>query len=310
MTLRIAVMGTGGVGGYFGGRLAESGADVTFIARGAHLDAIKAHGLRIESGKGDFTLKPAKVVLSPADIPAADVVLFAVKLRDTESAAEAIAPLVKRGASVFTFQNGVDSFDRLSKVLGAKAIVPGVARVAAHISEPGVVKEAGRFATLEIGEADGSKSQRTQAFHDMVKAAGVDVHLRDNINRALWLKFAMLAPCSGLTSLVRGPIGPVRRTPESRALLFDAVREVVALGTHLKMGLEPGDADTVIKQIEKLPDTMMSSMSHDLVAGKPIEIFGLSGTAARLGREHGVAMPVHTFITAVLAPFAKGPPAP
>ena len=308
--MKIAVMGTGGVGGYFGARLAAAGNDVTFIARGRHLDAIRANGLRLDSVIGALTLQPAKVVASAAEIGSADAIVFAVKLGDTEPAAESLKPLVAKGASVFTFQNGVDSFDRLSKVLGAKAIVPGVARVAAHISEPGVVKEAGRFATLEIGEADGSKSQRTQAFHDMVKAAGVDVHLRDNINRALWLKFAMLAPCSGLTSLVRGPIGPVRRTPESRALLFDAVREVVALGTHLKMGLEPGDADTVIKQIEKLPDTMMSSMSHDLVAGKPIEIFGLSGTAARLGREHGVAMPVHTFITAVLAPFAKGPPAP
>ena len=307
--MKIAVMGTGGVGGYFGARLAAVGNDVTFIARGRHLDAIRANGLRLDSVIGALTLQPAKVVASAAEIGSADAIVFAVKLGDTEPAAESLKPLVAKGASVFTFQNGVDSFDRLSKVLGAKAIVPGVARVAAHISEPGVVKEAGRFATLEIGEADGSKSQRTQAFHDMVKAAGVDVHLGDNINRALWLKFAMLAPCSGLTSLVRGPIGPVRRTPESRALLFDAVREVVALGTHLKMGLEPGDADTVIKQIEKLPDTMMSSMSHDLVAGKPIEIFGLSGTAARLGREHGVAMPVHTFITAVLAPFAKGPPA-
>ena len=306
--MKIAVMGTGGVGGYFGARLAAAGRDVTFVARGRHLEAIRANGLRLDSVIGPLTLRPAKVVASPDEIEAADAIMFAVKLGDTEPAAEALQPLVARGASVFTFQNGVESHARLSKILGPKAVVPGVARVAAHISEPGVIKEMGRFASLDIGEADGSKSQRTQAFHDQCKGAGFDIFLRDNINRAIWMKFAMLAPFSGLTSLVRGPIGPVRATPESRALLLQAVQEVVALGRHLEMGLTPEDADAVVKLIDNLPNTMMSSMSHDLVAGKPIEIFGLSGAAARLGREHGVPMPAHTFITAALAPFAKGPP--
>ncbi len=306
--MKITVMGTGGVGGYFGARLAASGQDVTFIARGRHLDAIRANGLRLDSVIAPLLLKPAKVVASASEIASADLIMFAVKMGDTDAAAASLQPLVAAGASVFTFQNGVESYERLSKILGQAAVVPGVARVAAHISEPGVVKEMGRFNVLEFGEADGRTSVRTQAFLDVCKGAGFDVRLRDDIVRALWMKFAMLAPCSGITALMRGPIGPARTTPQTRELLHAAIREVVALGQHLGTGLEAKDADTVIKQVDGLPDAMMASMCHDLLAGKPIEIFGLSGAVDRLGRAHGVATPAHTFLTAALAPFANGPP--
>ena len=306
--MKIAVMGSGGVGGYFGARLAAAGNEVTFIARGRHLDAMRKSGLRLDSIIGPLHLTPAKTAAHPDEIDRADVIMFAVKQGDTETAAASVKRLVDGGASVFTFQNGVESFDRVSAVLGAGAIVPGVARIASHISEPGVIKEMGRFAVLEIGEADGRSSARTTAFRDAAKAAGFDCHLRDNITRAIWMKFAMLAPSSGFTSLVRGPIGPVRATPQSRALLHAAIHEVIALGQHLKTGLEAKDAETIIKQIDGLPNAMMSSMSHDLIAGKPIEVFGLSGAVDRLGRANGVPTPVHSFITGVLAPFAAGKP--
>ncbi len=306
--MKIAVMGSGGVGGYFGGRLAAAGNDVTFIARGAHLAAMLKDGLRLDSAIKPLQLQSIKAVAHPSDIDRADVIIFAVKLADTESAAENLKPLVAKGAHVFTFQNGVESAGKLAKILGAAHVVPGVARIASHISEPGVVKEMGKFAILEYGEADGSASARTKAFHAACLAAGIDGHLRDNIMRSMWMKFSMLAPFSGMTSLARGPIAPIRSTPESRELLHAAVREVVAVGIAMKTGLKPEDAETVIKQIDGLPNAMMSSMSHDLIAGKPIEVMGLSGAVVRLGREHGVPTPSHQFITQVLAPFANGRP--
>lgn len=306
--MKIAVMGSGGVGGYFGGRLAAAGNDVTFVARGAHLAAMQKNGLRLDSALKPLHVRPTKAVAHPSEIDRADAVIFAVKLADTETAAEGLKPLVAKGASVFTFQNGVESAAKLSKILGADNVVPGVARIASHISEPGVVKEMGKFAVLEYGEADGAPRARTTAFHEACLAAGIDGHLRDNIMRSIWMKFSMLAPFSGMTSLARGPIAPIRSTPESRELLHAAVREVVALGVAMKTGLKPEDADAVIKQIDGLPNAMMSSMSHDLIAGKPIEVFGLSGAVVRLGRAHGVPTPSHQFITQALSPFANGKP--
>jgi 2-dehydropantoate 2-reductase len=235
-------------------------------------------------------------------------VLFAVKMRDTESAAETLGALAAGGATVFTFQNGVESGVRIGRILGPGKVVEGAARVAAHISEPGVIKQIGDFAVLEFGEADGGASPRVTAFHAACVAAGITAKVSDNISRTLWSKFALLAPMSGMTALTRGPIGPVRANPRSRALLQAAVDEVVALGVALKTGLVPEDAARTMKFIDGVPPQMTASMCHDLLAGKPIELEGLSGAVTRLANEHGVAAPTHAFIAAALAPFVDGKP--
>ncbi|KAB2910902.1 MAG: 2-dehydropantoate 2-reductase [Hyphomicrobiaceae bacterium] len=307
--MKITVMGPGGVGGYFGARLAAAGNDVTFVARGAHLEAMRKDGLRLDSEIGKLHLKPVKVVADARDVDAADVVIFAVKMRDTESAAEHLRGLVAKGAAVFTFQNGVESAERIGRIVGRENVVPGAARIAANISAPGVISQIGKFALIEFGEPDGKPSARTAGFHDACKRAGIDATLSGNISRTLWAKFAMLAPFSGMTALTRGPIGPIRRNPQSRALLQAAVEEAVAVGIALKTGLNPDDVGKTMKLIDGLPNEMMASMCHDLLAGKPIELDGLSGAVARLGRQAGVPVPTHTFIAQALALFAEGKPA-
>jgi 2-dehydropantoate 2-reductase len=306
--MKIAVMGSGGVGGYFGARLAAAGSDVTFVARGAHLAAMQKQGLRLDSEIGPLHLERVKAVADASEVAEADAILFAVKMRDTESAAETLRPLVARGASIFTFQNGVESGARIGKIVGAGKVVEGAARIAANISGPGVIKQIGTFAILEFGEPDGKPSPRTEAFHAACVAAGINATLSDNISRTLWTKFALLAPVSGMTALARGPIGPVRANPKSRALLQAAVEETVALGVALKTGLVPEDAARTMKLIDGLPAGMVASMCHDLLAGKPIEVEGLSGAVARLAGENRIPAPTHAFIAAALAPFTDGKP--
>jgi 2-dehydropantoate 2-reductase len=304
--MRIAVMGPGGVGGYFGARLAAAGNDVTFVARGAHLEAMRRHGLRLDSQFGNLHLNPVKAVADAREIDAADAVLFAVKMRDTETAAESLQALAAGGATVFTFQNGVESGARIGRILGPGKVVEGAARIASHIAEPGVIRQIGDFAVLEFGEADGRPSPRVAAFHAACISAGITAKVSDNIARTIWTKFVFLAPMSGMTALTRGPIGPVRANPQSRALLHAAVEEAVQLGLALQTGLAPEDAARTMKLVDNLPAEMTSSMCHDLLAGKPIEVEGLSGTVARLAEEHGLAAPTNAFIAAALAPFVDG----
>ncbi len=306
--MKITVMGPGGVGGYFGARLAAAGNDVTFVARGAHLQAMRNKGLRLDAELGNLHLQPVKAVADAGEIASADAIIFAVKMRDTESAAEGLRPLVAKGAAVFTFQNGVESAQRIGAVVGVGNVVPGVARIGANITEPGVIKQIGKFARLEFAEADGRESVRVKAFWDACQGAGVDAAISPNIARELWMKFAMLAPLAGMTALTRGPLGPIRANAQSRALLDAAVDETVALGVALKTGLEPADAGKVKKLIDGLPSQMMASMAHDLLAGKPIELDGLSGAVVRLAGECGAAAPTHKFIAQALAPFTNGKP--
>jgi len=306
--MKITVMGSGGVGGYFGARLAAAGNDATFVARGAHLQAMRKHGLRLDSEIGNLHIDPVKVVANAGEIPAADAIIFAVKMRDTESAAQSLRNLVSNGATIFTFQNGMESAERIGRIVGAGKVVEGAARIAAHMPEPGVIKQDSNFAILEFGEAEGKPSPRTTAFHAACVGAGIAATLSSNISRTIWAKFAMLAPVAGMTALTRGPIGPVRANAKSRALLQAAVEEAVALGVALETGLVPEDAARTMKLIDGLPKEMMASMCHDLLAGKPIEIEGLSGAVARLASENGVPAPTHAFIAAALAPFTDGRP--
>jgi 2-dehydropantoate 2-reductase len=306
--MKITVMGPGGVGGYFGARLAAADHDVTFVGRGAHREAMREQGLKLDSEIGALHLLPVKVAHDANEIATADAVIFAVKLRDTEAAAEQLSGLVRKGATVFTLQNGVESAQRIGKVLGLENVVSGAARINAQISAPGLIKQAGKFASLEFGEPDGKPSERCGRFVRACAQAGITATLSDDIARSIWMKFVMLAPMSGMTALTRGPIGPVRAHPDSRALLEAAVRETVAVGIAQGVRLETSDADRVIKAIDGLPAAMMASMCHDLLAGKPLEIAGLSGAVVRLGADKGVPVTTHRFITQALSLFADGTP--
>lgn len=306
--MKITVMGPGGVGGYFGARLAAAGNDVTFVARGSHLAAMRKSGLRLDSDIGKLHLEPVQVVADAGEIAAADAIIFAVKLGDTEKAAESLKALVAKGATVFTFQNGVESAERIGRIVGAKGVVPGVARIASHIVEPGVIQQSGSFARLDFAESDGKPSARTTAFHKACKEAGIDATLSSNIGRDLWMKFAMLAPHAAMTALTRGPIGPVRSNPQSLALLKSLVEETVAVGVARKAGIETADTETIMKGFQGMPAGFLASMAHDILAGKPIEVDHLSGVVVKLGSQAGVPTPAHKFITQALAPFAAGKP--
>ena len=254
--MKIAVMGAGGVGGYFGGRLAQAGNEVVFIARGKHLDALRATGLSLKSPAGDATVK-VNAVEDPADAGSAEVVLFAVKLWDTETAAEAIRPLVANGGAVIPFQNGVESIERIGAVLGREHVMGGAAYIAARIGEPGEIVQTGKMARLRFGPVEPSQRAVAQAFHTACVKAGIEAELSDDIVRVLWEKFVLLVAISGTTSVARSRVGVVRADPDLRWLLEAAMRETWTVGRQrgvaladdlvaatLKMGLKHGLVDT------------------------------------------------------------------
>lgn len=304
--MKILIMGSGGVGGYFGGRLAAAGNDVTFVARGAHLAAIEKDGLILDSQLGNVTIKPAKATADPATAGVPDVIMFATKMGDTLGAAEQLKPIAKDGVTIITFQNGVEGPDLIQRVLPGAHVVPGVARIASHISKPGTIEHRSPFARLEFGEAKGGVSPKLQAFHAVCKAAGIDAILSENIQRNVWMKFAMLAPFSGLTTLTGETAGPLRTTPETRALIEAAVREVITVGKAAGVALKDEDQAAVMKAIDGNPAAMTSSMAHDRKAGKPLEVNYLSGAVVRIGEQHGVTAPTHKFIAQALAIDAPG----
>jgi 2-dehydropantoate 2-reductase len=302
MRMKIVVMGSGGIGGYFGGRLAAAGHDVTFIARGAHLAALQSDGLRIESPLGNAHLTPARATSALGEVVAPDVVIFAVKMGDAAAAAAALKPIVGKATSVFAFQNGVEAADVIGQSVGAAAVVPGVARIAAHIVRPGVIEHGSPFASLEFGESDKRSSERCAAFLEACKrAVGIQAQVSPDIQRALWLKFALLAPMSGITTLTQHRAGALRSNPDTRALIEAAIDEVIAVGAAVGGHLTPSDRETILKSIDAMPEVMTTSMSHDRAAGKPLELPWLSGSVVRLGEKHGVPTPTHRFVTRALA---------
>jgi 2-dehydropantoate 2-reductase len=307
--MRIVIMGAGGVGGYFGGRLALAGNDVTFIARGAHGEAIRRNGLRAEGVLGEFHVQPTKCVASAAEITGpVDVILFTVKLSDIESAAEQLRPIVRPGTTVYTVQNGVEAAETAGAILGRDKVVPGVAYISATIAEPGVIRSAAAFARLAFGENDGRESARNKAFYETCKAANIDAVIAPDIKRTLWLKFAMLAPMAATTALMRCGMGAIRTNPRSRALLQALVEEIVAVAKQAGVQVQDGDVTETMKIFDSLPPTARASMAHDLDIGKPLELPWLSGAVVRLGERHDLATPTHRFITQALAPYEKGRP--
>jgi 2-dehydropantoate 2-reductase len=304
--MKIAIIGAGGVGGTFGAALAKAGADVWFLARGAHLDAMRTNGLRIVGGRGETHLVPTQATDDPAAIGPADVVLFCVKLWDVESAGEHIRPIVGPATAVIPLQNGIDASERLIPILGAKAVMGGVAQVSATIEGPGVVKQTGTFMRLVFGELAGGRSPRGDAFLKMCLKAGFDADHSDKILTELWLKFIVLATNSAMTAATRRPFGKLRDDPDIMALFEAATKEVVAVGKAKGIALPDDAAKRNMAFLAGAPPTMMASMAHDLIRGNRIELPWLSGKLVAMGRELGVPTPTHTVLYGILKPFTDG----
>jgi len=293
-------MAAGAVGGYFGGRLAAAGHDVVFIARGAHPDGRRAHGLRFESRLGDLHLPTVDVTDDPSAVAPVDIVLFAVKLWDTAAAGAALAPLVTRGTRVITFQNGVDSVPQLTPILGAEVVVGGTAMIAAVIKEPGVVVHASKFAALRCGWLDGRPDAGLDAFVATATAAGIDIAHSANMQRELWQKFVFLVGLSGATGITRMPIGAVLADPDGRAMLRGILEETVAVGRAAGIDLAPDYAQDRFRHVETMPYGTKASLLHDVERGNRLEIDWLAGHVVELGREHGIPTPMNAAVYAAL----------
>jgi 2-dehydropantoate 2-reductase len=307
--MRIAVIGAGGVGGAFGAALAKAGADVTFVARGAHLQAMRQNGLRIEGGRGETIVSPAQATDDPATIGPVDFVLFCVKLWDVETAGAAIKPLVGPTTAVIPLQNGIDSAERLIPILGAQAVMGGVAQISATIAEPGVIRQVGTFMRLVFGELEGGRSARGDAFLGLCQKAGFDATHSDQIQTDLWMKFILLATNAAMTASTRTPLGILRDDPDINPLFARAYAEVAAVGRAKGIKIPEDAVEKTIGFNRNAPPTMMASMAHDLIRGNRIELPWLSGKVVALGREFGVPTPVHEILYAVLKPFVEGRPA-
>ena len=304
--MRIAIMGSGGVGGYFGARLAQAGNDVAFIARGRHLAAMRANGLAIRSVLGDMTIPRPAVTDDPAGLAPADIVLFAVKLWDTEGAAKAVLPLLATGGVVVPFQNGVESIERIGAIVGADRVMGGVAYIAATIGEPGVIAHTGTMARLRFGPVEPSQRKTAEALLASCQGAGIDAELSNDILRALWEKFAFLSAFSGLTSVARQPLGVLRGDPDLRATLEAAIRETWSVGRAKGVALTDDFVTQQMKFTDGLPAQMKSSMLNDLEAGNRIEAPWLAGAVARMGSAMGIATPVNATLFAALKPYCAG----
>jgi 2-dehydropantoate 2-reductase len=306
--MRVLVVGAGGVGGYFGAHLVRAGTAVTFLARGAHLEAVRRDGLRIRSAvDGEWSVK-ADAVSDVAGQPVADVVLFCVKSFDTETAAAAIRPVIGSDTAVVSLQNGVDNEETLDRVLGPAHAVGGVAYVFATIESPGVIAHrlGGR---VVFGELDGRPSPRLQRLREAFAAAGVPADVVPDIRRALWEKYLMISAQAGMTGLTRAPIGVIRSVPETWRMYRVIVEELAAIARAGGVRLGDDVVESVVKAAEGLAPEALSSLHHDLVQGRRLELEALHGHAARLGQRLGVPTPMVLAVYAALKPHVDGRPA-
>lgn len=303
--MKIVALGAGGVGGYFGARLQQAGHEVAFIARGRHLQSLREEGLRLKSQLGDAHFK-VKVYERPADAGAADIVIFAVKLWDTESAAEQLRPLVGASTFVIPFQNGVESIELLAKKLPREQLLGGSAYIGTRVAAPGVIEHTGTMARLQFGPVLASQRAAAQAFLDACRQANIQAEIADDITRTVWEKFVFLVGISSATALARSPIGVVRADPDLRWLLEQAMRETWQLGRARGVRLADDFVEARLAFADTLPSEMRASLLHDLQAGGRLESPWLCGAVARMSREAGLAAPVNRAAFAALKPFVDG----
>jgi 2-dehydropantoate 2-reductase len=303
--MRIAVFGVGGVGGYFGGRLAQTGEDVVFIARGAHLQALQTHGLRVESVLGDFVVQPVQATDDPTHVGVVDAVLVGVKAWQVSEVAEAMRPLVGPTTCVVPLQNGVEAPGQLAAVLGASQVVGGLCGLASFVVAPGHIRHAAAEPFVKFGELDNRPSARLDHLRHTFVRAGVTTEIPSDIQRELWMKFLFITPCSGLGALTRSPIGIWRSVPETRQMSEQAMHEVLAVG-HARGIALPADAlRTILAQVDSVSPEVTVSMQRDVMAGRPSELDAQIGAVVRLGQEVRVATPLHAFIYGSLLPMER-----
>jgi 2-dehydropantoate 2-reductase len=299
--MRIAAMAAGAVGGYFAARMQAAGHEVFFIARGANLDVIKKNGLKIESVNGDLHLPKVNATDDPRTVGPVDIVLFAVKLWDTEKAAELTRPMVGANTRVITLQNGVDAVERISSFIPPDCVIGGTAQISATITAPGVINNPSKFASIHFGRADGKKDATLEAFVDATKKAKVDARIVPDILREIWNKFILLAATAGATAALRSPTGPIVADPELRAFYRKLMQEVYDVGTAKGVNLEPSIVDQRMDYVvNTMPPTMKASMAYDLERGNRLELDWLSGKVRALGRELGIPTPAHDTVYTVL----------
>lgn len=301
--MKIMVMGTGGVGAYYGGLLAGQGNDVTFIARGAHLEAIREKGLQVKSIFGDFTVSPAQATDNPAEVEGADLILFCVKTYHTDEAVEAIRPVISPKTAVLSLQNGVDAVERIGKGVGLDHVLGGATWLSSAIEAPGGVKQMSQFRRIVFGELDGRRSERIQSIFAVLKNTGITVEVSENILKILWSKFVFISAASSLGSLTRLPMGEYRSVPETREMIVSLMREVEALARAQEIAL---DEDVVQKSLEFMDNAaphIKASMQLDVEGGRRTELDSMVGVIGRKGRELGVPTPTADFVYASLLPI-------
>ncbi|HEX3419144.1 MAG TPA: 2-dehydropantoate 2-reductase [Stellaceae bacterium] len=307
--MRVAVIGTGGIGGPYGASLAEARADVTFVARGAHLAAIRENGLLIEGDRGKTHIHPARATDDIAEIGVVDFVLCCVKLWDLEVVAEQIRAIIGPQTAVVPLQNGVDAAERMVRILGNTAVMGGMAFVTGTIIAPGVIRQTGTYQQMTFGELDGQISERGRRLRDLCEAAGFEGVLSPDIMLPLWEKFILLVPLSGLNALTRLPLGKWRDDPDLLALYEAALRETVSVGLAAGVRLPSDSIDRTLAQMRSMPPHHTTSMGTDLIRGNRLELPWFAGKVVELGRRHGIETPVNGFIYAALKPYVNGAPA-
>jgi 2-dehydropantoate 2-reductase len=303
--VKIAIFGSGGVGGYFGARLAAAGENVTFLARGAHLKAMQEDGLHIESPNGSLHLPKVQATDRPQAIGPVDVVLFTVKLYDVDASAATLQPLIGPSTVVITLQNGVEAMDMVAAHVGADHVAGGAAYIVVVIDKPGHLRHTTAH-SLVFGERDGQRSDRLVAFEQACVRAGFKGKASTDVQTDLWVKFIRLSTWSGMTAVTRSPMGVVREDAALFKMMMDAIDEAIAVGRARGITFPADILDTTLAMIKGFPPNSKSSMLEDLERGRSLELPWLSGAVVRLGREVNVPAPTHQFITTVLTPFARG----
>ncbi len=302
--MRIAVMGAGGTGGCLGAYLARAGNEVTLIARGAHLEAIRRNGLRVKSSNGDFTVETAATD-DPNQVGLLDLVLFTVKTYHNAQAIPLMKPLVGEGPVIMTLQNGVESYEELGTAFGIGHVMPGASYTAATVEAPGVIVQESNEARIVFGEINGTPSPRAIRVHETMLQAGIEAELSRDVIKSLWTKFLLLAPVSGITSASRTRIHKLLQIPEAKATFLAAMKEVEAVGRAKRVDLDEGVVETMIEFIQGFPD-FQNSMHTDIELGRPLELEALSGAVVRIGRREGVPTPVNELLYSVLLPHKDG----
>ena len=303
--MRIAIFGTGGVGGYFGGKLAQAGEDVTFIARGEHLRAIQTNGLRVDSLNGDFVINPANATDNVNKVGLMDLVIVGVKAWQMPEAAHAMKPMVGLHTTVLPLQNGVEAVPQLAAELGDERVIGGLCKIVSFVVEPGHIRHAGFSPSVVIGEMDNSRSDRIIEIQSVFNQAGIDTTIAEHIQVALWMKFLFIASFSGIGAIANAPAGKLRTDAELRPQMTRAMEEIFALAHARGIKLPENAIETVMAGVNALPEDATSSMQRDIAAGKPSELESQNGAVVRMAREAGVEAPTHEFIYRTLKPLEE-----